>query len=47
MPIQIAKAILTIKDHYSDFSGNYLSQSFSKEAYTQSFFKALEEYDIK
>lgn len=43
LPHAIADAILEIKNHYSDYQGNYLNPIFTKETYAQSFFKCIEE----
>lgn len=46
LPNQIADALLQIKSHYHDYSGNHLSPRFTKEVYAESFFKAIKEYGI-
>ena len=46
IPLQIAEAILQIKGHYADYTGNHINAQFTKEEYTRSFFKAIEEYGI-
>lgn len=46
MSLQIANAILRIKNDYTEFTGNHLSSQFTKEVYAESFFKAIEEYGI-
>lgn len=38
---QIAEAILEIKGHYADYTGNQLNAQFTKEVYTQSFYNSL------
>ena len=47
MSSQIAKAILQIKEHYTDFTGNKLNHRFTKEVYAEDFFKAIEQYGIR
>ena len=46
LPQQLADAILQIKDNYAVFTGNHFSPRFSKETYSETFFKAIEEYGI-
>ena len=46
LPTQIAKAILEIKEHYVDFTDNNINPQFTKEIYAESFFKAINIYDI-
>ena len=46
IPQQISEAILQIKEHYADYTGNHLYPHFTKEVYTYSFFKALSAYGI-
>lgn len=46
IPLQIAEAILLIKEHYEDYTGNHLNPRFTKETYAKSFFKAINSYDI-
>lgn len=41
LPTQIANAILTIKNNYSEYKGNNLPPHFNKEYYSQSFFENL------
>ena len=43
MPIQIANAIIKIKNSYIDYKGNKLNQIFTKETYTSSFFNAIKD----
>ena len=42
LPVQIAKAVLEIKNNYEKFLGNSLNNIFKKEVYAESFFKAIE-----
>ena len=42
----IYEAILQIKGHYADYTGNHINAQFTKEEYTRSFFKAIESYGI-
>ena len=46
IPMQIAEAILLIKEHYADYTGNHLNPQFTKEAYVESFFKAINSYGV-
>lgn len=46
LPLQIANAILLIKNTYTEYMGNQLSSQFTKKNYAESFFKALEGYGI-
>ena len=46
IPLQIAEAILRIKEHYTDYTGNHLNPQFTKEAYVESIFKAINSYGI-
>lgn len=46
LPSQIADALLEIKAHFHDYSGNHLSTRFTKKVYAESFFKGIEEYGI-
>jgi len=46
LPSQIADALLQIKAHYHDFSGNNISQRFTKAVYAESIFKVIERYGI-
>lgn len=41
LPEQIADAILTIKNNYSNYKGNNLSPHFKKEYYSHSFFENI------
>ena len=41
LPTQIADAIITIKNNYSMYMGNYLFPHFNKEYYSLSFFETL------
>ena len=47
LPTQIAEAILQIKGHYADYTGNHINTRFTKDVYAESFFKAIEEYGIR
>lgn len=47
LPQQIAHAILYIKNNDADFSGNHLSPLFTKESYSETFFKAIDDYGIR
>ena len=46
IPLQIAEAILQIREHYDDYTGNHINLQFTKEEYAKSFFKAIESYGI-
>lgn len=46
IPLQIAEAILSIKEHYSDYKNNQLNPQFKKETYVESFFKVIDSYGI-
>ena len=41
LPAQIADAILTIKNNYSDYKGNHLFPQFKKEYYSHSLFENI------
>jgi glycosyltransferase involved in cell wall biosynthesis len=41
LPSNLAKAIVTIKRHYSQFAGNSLDPRFTAENYAKAFFEAL------
>lgn len=46
LPRQIADALLHVKAHYSDFTGNQLSPRFSQETYARTFFEEIANYGI-
>lgn len=47
IPLQIAEAILLIKEHYANYTGNQLNPQFTKETYAESFIKAINSYGIR
>lgn len=47
LPLNIAEALLYIKDQYQHFTGNILTPRFTKNVYAQSFLKEIEEYGIR
>ncbi|UKK55570.1 glycosyltransferase family 4 protein [Prevotella communis] len=47
IPLQIAEAIILIKEHYTDYTGNQLNPQFTKETYAESFFKSISNYGIR
>ena len=47
LPKQIASAIMHVKTHYSEFTGNHLCPTFTKDAYAASFFQAISQYKYR
>ena len=47
LPRQLSEAILQVKNHYSEFTGNHISPLFTKEFYADNFFKAIAQYGIQ
>jgi glycosyltransferase involved in cell wall biosynthesis len=41
LPIQIANAILEVKNNYTAYAGNLLNPTFTKETYAKSFFECV------
>ncbi len=41
MPVQIANAIIEIKNNYSAYMGNMINSKFTKEAYANSFWDSI------